>query len=135
MVSSQDLRLESDNPGLGDALLPMKISCEVAIEIGLGCELEMHHCHGSCYGNTGYYCKESDEHCHYGVAMDLRVENDNQVLNRSVDLSVWSECKASRKMTENLVQVQNVAGPHQCDDLKMQIVDRKSTRLNSSHVD
>ena len=61
MVGSRDLRLESDNPasGLGDNLLPMKISCEAAIEIGLGCELEMHHC--SCYGNTGYYCEESDD--------------------------------------------------------------------------
>ena len=43
--------------------------------------------------------------------MDLRVENDDQVSTRSVDLSVWSECKAGRKMTENLVQVRNVAGP------------------------
>ena len=98
MVGSRDLRLGSNNPrpGLGDDLLPTKISCEAAIKISLDCKLDLEMHHYSYYSNTGYYCEESDEHFHYGVAMDLGVENDDQVLTRSVDLSVWSECKASR---------------------------------------
>jgi len=113
VVGGWDLRLESDNPGLGDDLLPTKISREAAIEIGLGCELEIHHC--SCYCNAVYYCEESDKHCHYGVAMDLRVENDNQVS---------SECKAGRKMVENLARFVCQGNGLQYDDLKTQNVSR-----------